>query len=146
MILLYTGLLLLLGVAQFLVGRRAARLRGRYERLTQDVNKLASESLYRDGNSNRRPDAYQAAKTQYRLGQLIQRKDRLEDRYCGWLGRSERLAKWYTAVRHWKGRKLPYTFGVLDVAAVLWLVDYLGVGQVVSVGNLTQLLRGWLNG
>jgi hypothetical protein len=56
------------------------------------------------------------------------------------------MAKWYTAVRHWKGRKLPYTFGVLDVAAVLCLIDYLGVGQVVSVGNLLTVLRAWYNG
>ena len=145
MILLYTGLLLLLGVAKFLVGRRAARLQTRYARLAQEVSKLASEPLYKEGNS-RRPDMYQTARNQYQLGQLIQRKDRLEDRYCRWLGRSERLAKWYTAVRHWKGRKLPYTFGVLDVAGALALIDYLGVGQVVSLRNLVQVLSTWVNG
>jgi hypothetical protein len=145
MILLYTGLLLLLGVAKFLVGRRAARLQTRYARLAQEVSKLASEPLYKEGNS-RRPDMYQTARNQYQLGQLIQRKDRLEDRYCRWLGRSERLTKWYTAVRHWKGRKLPYTFGVLDVAGALALIDYLGVGQVVNVRNLVQVLVTWVNG
>ena len=145
MILLYTGLLLLLGVAKFLVGRRAARLQTRYARLAQEVSKLASEPLYKEGNS-RRPDMYQTARNQYQLGQLILRKDRLEDRYCRWLGRSERLAKWYTAVRHWKGRKLPYTFGVLDVAGALALIDYLGVGQVVNVRNLVQVLVTWVNG
>jgi hypothetical protein len=145
MILLYTGLLLLLGVAKFLVGRRTARLQTRYTRLAQEVSKLASEPLYKEGNS-RRQDPYQTARNQYQLGQLIQRKDRLEDRYCRWLGRSERMAKWYTAVRHWKGRKLPYTFGVLDVAGALALIDYLGVGQVVSLRNLVQVLSTWVNG
>jgi hypothetical protein len=144
MILLYTCLLLLLVVAKFLVGRRAARLQARYSRLVQEVNQLAAEPLYREGNS-RRPDAYQTARTQYKLGQLIQRKDRLEDRYVGWLGRSERLAKWYRAVRHWKGRKLPYTFGVLDVAGALCLIDYLGVGQVVNLHHLVQLLTTWFS-
>ena len=144
MILLYTGLLLLLGVAKFLVGRRAARLQTRYARLAQEVSKLASEPLYKEGNS-RRPDMYQTARNQYQLGQLIQRKDRLEDRYCRWLGRSERLAKWYTAVRHWKGRKLPYTFGVLDVAGALALMDYLGVGQVVNLRNLVEVVRVWFS-
>jgi hypothetical protein len=145
MILVYTCLLLLLGVAKFLVGRRVAWLQARYERLAREVSRRASEPLYREGNS-RRPDSYLSAKNQYLLGQLILRKDRLEDRYCRWLGRSERLAKWYTAARHWKGRKLPYTFGVLDVSAVLWLIDYLGVGQVVSLRNLVQLVTTWVNG
>jgi hypothetical protein len=144
MILLYTCLLLLLVVAKFLVGRRVARLQARYTRLAQEVGKLAAEPSYKEGNS-RRPDAYQAARNQYRLGQLIQRKDRLEDRYVGWLGRSERLAKWYTAVRHWKGRKLPYTFGVLDVAGALALMDYLGVGQVVNLRNLVEVVRVWFS-
>jgi hypothetical protein len=144
MILLYTCLLLLLVVTRFLVGRRVARLQARYTRLAQEVCKLAAEPSYKEGNS-RRPDPYQSARTQYRLGQLIQRKDRLEDRYVAWLGRSERLAKWYTAVRHWKGRKLPYTFGVLDVAGTLCLIDYLGVGQVVSVGNLMRTLAAWFS-
>jgi hypothetical protein len=145
MILLYTSLLLLLGVAKFLVGRRVARLQGRYARLTQEVSKLAAEPLYKEGNS-RRPDTYLAAKQQYLLGLLIQRKDRLEDRYLGWLGRSEWLAKSYAAVRHWKGRKLPYTFGILDVSCALLLIDYLGVGEMLSLRNLMQWFGSWVSG
>ena len=44
-----------------------------------------------------------------------------------------------TRVRNWKGKKLPYTFGVVDVWFLLSLIDYLGVGAYLSPRYLVQL-------
>jgi hypothetical protein len=52
---------------------------------------------------------------QYQLAMIATRRDKVERQYNRWQDRSERTSKWLTALRRWKGRKLPYTFGVLDV-------------------------------
>ena len=53
---------------------------------------------------------------------------------------------WVTAVRNWKGRKLSYTLGVLDVASLFYLLDYLGMGQYANVRSLVELARSWFVG
>jgi hypothetical protein len=100
---------------------------------------LAQEPI-RPGNSNR-PDPYQAAKRQYRLGQLAQKRDALEARHERWQRVAEKLGGTVRRLREWKGRKLPYTFGVVDVSVLLYAIDYLGVGEFVSVTGLRQMAQ-----
>ena len=135
MIFLYTALLLLVGVAHFLIKRRVAAVEKKYSRVVKDADDLLRQQNHRDGNSNRQ-DPYQSAKRQYQLALLAQKRDLMETRYSAWHRRSERLGKLRHRLRAWKGRKLPYTFGVLDVVGTLSLIDYLGAGQFVNARYL----------
>jgi hypothetical protein len=141
MILLYTFLLIVLGTISFLVGRRVARLEKKYTQTADEVEKLSLTSVgLRQGNSNSRLDTAESAKRQYLLGQLVQKRDALETRCHTWQARAERFRKMLAALREWKGRKLPYTMGVLDVSAAMYAIDYFGFGQYVSFHNLMQLV------
>jgi hypothetical protein len=137
MIFLYTALLILVGVAHFLIKRRVASLEKKYSGVVKEADDLLRQTNYRDGNSNR-PDPYQSAKRQYKLAMLADKRDRMEASYSTWHRRSERLGKLRHRLRAWKGRKLPYTFGVLDVASALALIDYLGAGHYVNARHLVE--------
>ena len=145
MIFLYTTLVVLLGAAHFLIKRRAVALEKRYARVAKEADTLLRQPNLREGNSSR-ADPYQAAKRQYQLGLLAQKRDRVEAKYTAWQGVAERTGKLVAGLKNWKGRKLPYTFGVLDVTGALALVDYLGLGQYVNaryvIGVLTSLFNG----
>jgi len=134
MIALYTVILLLLGVVAFVVRLRAKTLERKFSRLALTVTQLAGQAPHRSGNSGR-AEACLAAKHQFELGQLIQKRDRFEGKYFRWQHTAEKFSKWVKAVRAWKGRKLPYTFGVIDVSVLLYLVDHFGLGRV----DLTSL-------
>ena len=137
MLLLYTAVLLLVGVAHFLVKRRVAALEKKYSRVVKEADDLLRQAGHRDGNSNRQ-DPYQSAKRQFQLAMLAQRRDRMEAGYSRWHRRAERLSKFRHRLRSWKGRKLPYTFGVLDVVGALSLIDALGAGQYLNVRHLLE--------
>ena len=131
MILLYTFVLLLLGALHLLVSRRAKSLEKKFSRLSLAASKLANTP--RPGNS--RHDACAAAKQQYELGRLILRRDRLEGKYYRWQHLGDRLARLVNGLRQWKGKKLPYTMGVIDVSTLLYLADRFGLAFI----DLSQL-------
>jgi hypothetical protein len=141
MIFVYTLVLLLLGSAYFLCKRRVASLEKKYTRVAQEADALVRQPSYREGNSGRLADPYVAAKRQYQLGQLAQKRDRVEARYASWQDRTDRFGKFIGRVRNWRGRKLPYTFGVLDFAGALALIDYLGAGHYVNARAMLQADR-----
>jgi hypothetical protein len=145
MIVLYSVLVFLLGSAAFLARRRATALEATYARVARETDQLARQSMLKEGNANRL-DPYQTAKRLYALARVGQKRDRVEARYLGWQQFSEKLNRLAGRVRGWKGLKLPYTFGALDVASVLWVVDRLGVGDRVSARHLIDLLRSFLHG
>ena len=139
MIFLYTLVLLLLGSAYFLCKRRVASLEKKYTRVAKEADALVRQPSYREGNSGRlAADPYSLAKRQYQLGVLAQKRDRVEARYASWQDFTDRFGKFLVRVRHWKGRKLPYTFGALDVATTLALIDYFGAGQYLNARHLVE--------
>lgn len=144
MLFLYALLLLLLGAATILVDRRAARLEKRYVKASTAADKLLRESQFKPGNGGK-ADVYLSAKRQYHLGRLVEQRDRYEAKYAAWQGAADKLAAAVARVRRWKGRLLPYTLGVVDVVAVLWLADYLG-GVYVNVQPVVELLKSHLPG
>ena len=75
---------------------------------------LARQPDLKPGNSNKF-DPCQNAKRSFLLGQLVARRDRVEAKHFAWQRWAERFNRWLTAVRGWKGVKLPYTMGALDV-------------------------------
>ena len=145
MIFLYTSLIVLATLIQFFIKRRVASLEKKYSRVAKEADSLVRQSNQRDGNSNR-ADPYVYAKRQLLLGQLAQKRDRVEAKYTRWQGIAERTAKLVIGLKRWKGKKLPYTFGVLDVAAVLTLLDYLGFREFTSPRYLVQVVSSLFNG
>jgi hypothetical protein len=137
MIFLYTLLLLLLGVTRFVVMRRAGALERKFTRMALAADKLAREP-FKPGNGNKW-EVCQAAKRQYQLGILVQKRDRLEARHHFWDALADKLTRWKTALSNWKGKKLPYTLGVVDVALVLYALDRLGLGEYTSPEALWEL-------
>jgi hypothetical protein len=142
MILVYVLLLLLLVVARFFVARRAAALERKYMRIARATDELCKAQTQRPGNN--KPDPYAAARAAYLLGQAVERRERLEARYCAWQKTAERLNSLIAAVRNWRGRRLLYVVGALDVLFVLGALDYLGYGQQISARTVVQFVRSFV--
>jgi hypothetical protein len=140
MILLYTLLLIVLGTISFLLGRRVAGLEKKFIRTADAVEDLTRGNLpFRQGNSSTKLDTAESAKRQFVLGQLVQKRDALEVKCHAWQARADRFGKVVAALRDWKGRKLPYTMGALDVSGAMYAIDYFGVGHYINFERLMQL-------
>jgi hypothetical protein len=137
MILLYTLLLVLLGLIKLLVSLRARALERKYTAVAVTVDRLVRETDFKYGNGNR-PDLCGHAKRTFLLGGLVQHRDRLEGKYLTWTRWTDRLTRWINTARNWKGQKLPYTLGALDVWLLLYSIDCLGAGQYVSAKSVVQ--------
>lgn len=139
MIFLYSLFVVALTAAGFLIRRRATQLEARYARVAREADQLLRQPAYKEGNSSKQ-DPYLTAKKQYALALIADKRDKVEARYAAAQELSEKFARFARRVRAWKGRTLPYTFGAVDVAMLLTLVDYFGFGEVVSARALLQLI------
>jgi hypothetical protein len=101
---------------------------------------LLRETSLRPGNSNK-PDAAQAAKQQFLLGQLVQKRDYLEAKQEAWVRTSEWLSKLLVSVWRWKGRTLPYLFGAIDLYVLLVILEAVGLSDAVRPTVVIE----WLN-
>jgi hypothetical protein len=145
MIVLYLFLLLLLGGAQLWLKRRVASLEKKYVRVAKEADALVRQPAYRDTNGNR-ADPYQAAKRQYQLLLLAQKRDRVEARYTAAQTCRERFDKLAARVRGWKGKALPYALGALDVGLGLVGLDYLSGARYVNTREIAQAVaKLWLS-
>jgi hypothetical protein len=140
MIFVYTSLLLVLAVTQLVLKRRVASLEKKYVKVAKEAETVLRQNGYRDGNSNR-SDPYLNAKRQLQLGLLAQKKERVETRYTAWQARADRFAALTSRVRGWKGKTLPYTFGVIDVATTLAVLDHLGLGDRINPHLLVETVK-----
>src|SRR5262245_62807331 len=107
MILVYALLILLLVVARYVIARRVASLERKYVKVARTTDELFKAQPPRPGNGSR-PDPYAAARQAYLLGQAVERRERVEARYCAAQRLAERFGAFVAAVRGWRGRKLPY--------------------------------------
>ena len=145
MIFLYSALVFVLVLVRFLVRHRSAALELNYSKVAREADEVFRRSSFKDGNSNRQ-DPYLAAKKQLQLGLLAQKRDRVEARYLAWRARADRLGRWADRVRAWKGQKLPYALGVLDVGVLLTAADFLGFGDRVNAHRLVELVLAHFRG
>jgi hypothetical protein len=143
MIFVYTFVLVLLGAAKALAVLRARGMERRYAKIALAAEKLM-QAQPKPGNGRLDPAA--GAKRQYQLGQLVQKRDVLEAKHAGWQTLADRLTAWTAAVRNWRGRKLPYTAGVIDIWMMLCLADYLGAGEYVNAREAVRWLTGLIRG
>lgn len=137
MILLYTTLLLFLAALKLVIDRRVRGLVKKHAAVEREAERLVKVAQLKQGNGGR-PDAWQAAKRQYLLGRLVQHRDRVEARYDRWERRAERLKKLMVRLRSFKGRFVPYAFGVVDVGTLLYLLDRFGGPEAANVRHLTR--------
>ena len=144
MLLLYSIVLMGLGMARWLWAKRAAALERKYSRFSTQLMDLAREPARKPGNGNPTEASLAYAKRHFELGRLVQKRDALEGRYLSWQSMADRLGRWLEALRTWKGQKLPYTLGALDVWLLLSLIDLLGFGQVVNAQTLFALVWDWI--
>jgi hypothetical protein len=100
---------------------------------------------YKEGNSSRL-DPYVTAKRQFMLGLLAQKRDRVEAKYAAWQEFADKFGHYVANVQSWKGKKLPYTFGAVDLACVLGLIDYLGFSDYVGVRALVTYITNLFTG
>jgi hypothetical protein len=142
MILLYTMFLFLLGALKQIVALRAGALERKFVKLALAVDKLLGEPAYKPGNSNK-VDVCTMAKRTLTLGQLAAQRDAVEAKHLVWQGWADRLAGWVETAGDWKGKKLPYTMGAVDVWMVLCLIDTFGVGEYISTWNIIQIVMAW---
>jgi hypothetical protein len=145
MILLYSLALLLLGGVKYLFARRAGALARKYTKASAAVDQLLREGgyYYREGNTNR-VEICKLAKRTYQLGLATQKRDRLEAKHFFWQLWSDRLGRWMQNLREWKGKKLPYTLGAVDVWLLLYLIDHFGMGEYVSARSMVEWMMSWL--
>ena len=139
MILVYALLLLLLVVARYVIGRRVASLERKYIKVARTTDELFRAQPPRPGNGSK-PDPYAAARQAYLLGRAVERRERVEARYCAWQKFAERFGARVAQVHGWKGRKLPYLVGALDVLLVLGTLDYLGYREQLSAQAVVDFL------
>lgn len=142
MIFLYTLVLLLFATLRVVIARRAASLERKYSKVASTVLKQVNEP-FKLGNGGK-SDTAASAKRMLELGLLVSKRDALESKWLAWRGRADTLGRIVTALRTWKGQKLPYTLGALDVWLVLYLVDRLGAGDVFGPRQLVESVVAWL--
>jgi hypothetical protein len=142
--LLFQIVLLLLNGLRSLFAFRAKRLERKYTRLAREVTQVLRDLPLKEGNSTRH-DPFQAAKRQYLLGALVERKDRLEEKHHRWAQRVERLARLVQRLRGWRGRLVPYALGVVDVLTMLCTLDYFSHGDFVMMRYVVGLVTGKFN-
>jgi hypothetical protein len=141
MILIYTGVVLILAIAGFLIQRRVARLERKYSRIAKQAQQVALEPAYKQGN---RLDPCQLAKRHYQLGLLVPKRDKVESKVHRWQAVADRFRSATNRLKGWKGKKLPYTFGALDVSCLLYAVDYAGLGRHVNIAQAWRWLTSLL--
>jgi hypothetical protein len=145
MIFLYSALIVVLLLAKFLIGLRVKSLERKYARVAGEADGLVKQSSFKEGNGSR-VDPYVTAKRQYQIGQLAQKRDRVEAKFASWQQSADRLERCIATLRSWKGKTLPYTFGAVDVVFILGVIDYLGFGRYVNVRALVEIIQSRLTG
>jgi hypothetical protein len=143
MIFLYTLLLLLVAALKVVISRRAAGLERKYSKVAGAVLKQANQPAYKMGNGGK-IDVGASAKRMLDLGLLVRKRDVLESKCIAWRSRADAVGRIVTALRTWKGQKLPYTLGALDVWLVLYLIDHFGIGDIVGPRQALDTVLAWL--
>src|SRR5262249_23754650 len=137
MFLILTLMLIFLVILCWIVRRSVAALEEKYWPTTTEAEQRGLKQILPGHGTYgyARVDAAEMATRQFWLGQLVQKRDRLEDKHASWLAFADKFNGFVNRLREWKGRKLPYTMGVLDVSGALYLIDYFGVGQYINFQN-----------
>jgi hypothetical protein len=116
---------------------RAKRLYERLEHAFAEVERDCKTHEVRMG----RPVDYAA---QLRLLKAFETKEHARLAWVKAANRMNSRQAWDQRVRRFSGKKLPYTFGLLDMAALMQAVDYVPLPFQVNLATLHSLWQAWL--
>lgn len=138
MIILYLSLLFALIATRWVMLTRARALEKKYSRIAAQAKMMSHRPQHKAGNSSKPRDHYQVARQQYELGQLVAKRDRVEEKYTRWQSRSESVGKVLSVVQSLKGRITPYVMGMVDLVLAVYLLDQFGVVDNPSVQTVKE--------
>lgn len=121
MVPLYTLLTLAVAVLKAALAARAGRVERKYAKAATAADEAAKVVR------GKAADPLAAAKAQYELGRLVEKRDALEVKSLAWQARSEKAAVVLAKLRNWNGRLVPYLMGIVDVglaATALYLLGF----------------------
>jgi len=78
---------------------------------------------------------------------LLKAYDVKEKARLKWVKAAHRMnarQTWENRIRAFSGKKLPYTFGLIDMAAVIQALDYLRLPLPIDAGAWLASVRAWL--
>ena len=119
MALIYAMLTAWIVVLRKLASRKHNRLKSKYERVDESFRSLERECK-NDEVTVGRPAAYSA---QFKLMKLYESLDAAKQRWLASKKKLDKRAGWAKKLKRLKGRKIPYSFGLLDMAIVMKAVD-----------------------
>lgn len=125
MVVLYLFARTFLAFVHLLVKWRVWRLEKRFVRIAAEADALLASNAKRGGTN--RADPFVVAKLQYDLALLAKKRDGVEERYLSWQKSSERFGALRRRVAGYRGRLLPYFFGLVDVTAVVLALNQYGI-------------------
>jgi phosphate/sulfate permease len=128
MVPLYALFIAMLNGLKRMLAKRAVRLERKFARAALAAQQAVKTVQTKPGNGST-ADPLMAAKRQYELGKLAEDRDQLESKYVRWQSAADRLERFVTRLQNWKGRGVPYAFGVIDTALVLGLLYSVGIIQ-----------------
>lgn len=141
MVFLYSSLISVLVVLRWLVSKISARAFTRWESRQKIAEETGAQvAMLTFPGRNQCP--IEDARKNRLLTHAVEAMDRAEARYQKWNGRHDLLSGWLACLRAFKGRKLPYSAGVLDVVGTLAVLDATGLDVKAVVDLVTQ----WVNG
>ena len=126
MLVVYLLARLVLAFAHLFVRFRVRRLEKRFVNHAGKVSSLLEASAKRGGTNKN--DSCLVAKQQYELALAGLQRDRVEARYTSWQSFSERFGKFRAALAGFRGRLVPYLFGLADVTGLVVLMNQFSVG------------------
>lgn len=124
MIPLYALLRAALAVVKSLFAAKASRLEKKYTKAALAAETVARQLQTKPGNGQL--DPFATAKSHYEFGRQVETRDRLEERFLTWQGRTERVGHAAKKLAAWKGRGVPYLCGAIDLGLALSALHLLG--------------------
>jgi hypothetical protein len=105
--------------------KKSARLEVQYVQAAKSADELARQQP-------KTTDPLQKARQQYELGQKVQVRDKLSDRFMSWSESADARRKRLDAFKNLKGQMIPYVLGALDALGVWALANYFPKDKVPS--------------
>jgi hypothetical protein len=135
MIFVYTSILISIFAIRWYVNRKAKSTEAKFSEIAKEkeevFNHLSNATKTSFGSF---PLLLEVTRFS-RLTKLVEKCDKAEEVATKWADRGETLDRWYSGIKNFKGKALPYTFGLCDVASIFYILDSMGL----SVSNFINL-------
>lgn len=140
MVLVYGLVRALVAALRLIADIRHGRAQRGYERLESSFLELERESKCHEVRLGEPADYG----TQLRLLKAYEAKERARAR---WIAAARRLQRRHAAEKwlaEFRGKKLPYSFGLVDMALLLHVIDHVAIPSRHHLDALVELVRSWM--